>query len=98
MLRRILETLIIEAFNTKSISGKITNPDGSYLKLKALMDRTVAEPVFKLTSNTKRLLPKLKFFGDMGAHNRLLLVKKGDLESLHPAIRAGFGELATFLP
>ncbi|SRR6266550_2402781 len=98
MLRRILETLIIEAFNTKNISGKITNPDGSYLKLKALIDRTVAEPAFKLTSNTKKLLPKLKFFGDMGAHNRFLLVKKGDLETLHPAIRAGFGELATFLP
>lgn len=98
MLRRILETLIIEAFENNGVGSKIVASNGDHLKLKALIDRAVAEPILRLTANTKRLLPQLKFFGDMGAHNRLLLVKKGDLDRLHAAIRAGFGELATHLP
>ena len=98
MLRRIIETLIIEAFEGKGIGAKITTPDGSYLKLEKLIDRAVAEPKLRLTTNTKRLLPQLKFFGDLGAHNRLALVRKGDLERLHNAIRVGLEELATHLP
>jgi hypothetical protein len=98
MLRRILENLIIEAFEHRGIGAKIVASDGSYLKLEKLIDRTVAEPKLRLTTNTKRLLPQLKFFGDLGAHNRLALVRKGDLERLHGAIRVGFEELATHLP
>src|SRR5437762_2520419 len=98
MLRRIIENLIIEAFEGKGIGAKITTPGGGYLKLEKLIDRAVAEPKLRLTTNTKRLLPQLKFFGDLGAHNRLALVRKGDLERLHGAIRAGLEELATFLP
>ena len=52
------------------------------------------EPAIKLTRNTKRTLPNIKVFGDLGAHNRNALVKKGDLDRLHADIRIGIEELA----
>ena len=39
-------------------------------------------------------VPDLKFFGDIGAHNRMMLVKKADLDRLHQSIRSGIEEMA----
>jgi len=53
--------------------------------------------MLRLTRNTKRILPDLKFFGDLGAHNRMALVRKDDLDRLHQALRAGIEELVQHL-
>ena len=42
-------------------------------------------------------LPELKFFGDLGVHNRMALVRKDDLDRLHNPIRAGVEELVRSL-
>ena len=43
------------------------------------------------------LADDLKFFGDLGAHNRMALVRKDDLDRLHKALRAGIEELVQHL-
>ncbi len=92
MIRRFVENLIIEAFEHHGLGNKIQK-NGDYLDFGDLIGKAVAEPALKLTRNTKRILPDLKFFGDLGAHNRMALVRKQDLDRLHNAIRAGVEEL-----
>lgn len=96
MLRRLVESLVIEAFERHAIGDKIKK-DGEYLEFGLLIGKATAEPVLRLTRNTKRILPDLKFFGDLGAHNRMALVRKDDLDRLHSALRAGIEELTQLL-
>lgn len=93
MIRRLVENLIIEAFEHQGLGHEIKNA-GEYLDFGGLVGKAIAEPTLRLTRNTKKLLPHLKFFGDLGAHNRMALVRKDDLDRLHNAIRAGIEELA----
>lgn len=92
MLRRLIESLLIEAFEAKDLRATIATPDG-YLGLEGLINRAVVEPAFRLTAGTKRVLPSLKFLGDVGAHNPRMLVRKADLDKHHQAVRAGIEEL-----
>jgi hypothetical protein len=93
MVRRLTECLIVEAFEHHNIADKIKR-DGNYLDFSALIGVAVAEQKLGLTRNTKRVLPDLKFFGDLGVHNRKALVRKDDLDKLHQAIRSAIEELA----
>jgi len=92
MIRRLFENLVVEAFEHHGIADQIKK-DGEYLEFGALIGKATNESKLRLTRNTKRILPDLKFFGDIGAHNRMILVKKDDLDRLHQSIRSGLEEL-----
>ncbi len=96
MLRRLIETLIIGAFEHHGIGDKIKK-DGEYLDFGALIGKAAAEPVLKLGRETKRVLPDLKYFGDIGAHSRTILVRRQDLDRLHNQARGAVEELARSL-
>src|SRR5581483_8121615 len=64
MLRRLIETLIIETFEHHNIANKIQNQAGDFVYLRDLIDRTLAETSWNLSRNTKQALPKLKDVGD----------------------------------
>jgi len=96
MIRRLVEHLIIEAFERHNIADRIKQ-NAEYIEFGTLIGKAIAEPMLRLTRNTKRVLPELKFFGDLGAHNRMALVRKDDLDRLHSQIRAGVEELASNL-
>lgn len=92
MMRRLIENLVIEAFEQLGIGDRIKQ-GGEYLEFGALIGKATAEPMLRLTRNTKRVLPELKFLGDLGVHNRMALVRKDDLDRIHDALRAGVEEL-----
>jgi len=92
MLRRLVESLTIEAFERHGLSERIKK-NAEYVEFRALIGIASAEPALRLTRNTKRVLPSLKFLGDLGAHNRMALVRKDDLDRLHDSVRAGIEEL-----
>jgi hypothetical protein len=92
MIRRLVENLIILAFEHHELSDKIRK-DGDYLDFSDLIGKAIAEPKLALTRNTKKILPDLKFFGDLGSHNRNALVRKNDLDKLHQATRSAIEEL-----
>ena len=92
MIRRLTESLIVQAFEKHGIDAKIKKDD-EYLPLSELIGKAIAEPKLGLTKNTKRILPDLKFFGDLAAHNRRALVRKDDLDKLHQATRSAIEEL-----
>ena len=96
MMRRLVESLIIETFERQGVAEKI-KVDGEYVEFGALIGKAAAEPALRLTRNTKRVLPALKFLGDLGAHNRMALVRKDDVDRWHEALRAGIEELTRSL-
>jgi hypothetical protein len=98
MLRRLVESLIIEAFEAHKIEAKIKNSAGEYLELKALIGKATAEPDLKLSRNTKNALPNLKFLGDLSVHSRRNLVRDDDLKGVQNDARVAMEELASHLP
>ncbi|NEW90276.1 hypothetical protein DU475_23855 [Rhodopseudomonas sp. WA056] len=93
MLRRLIETLIIEAFEHHKISRKIKNPNGEFYYLGELIDRCLNETTWNLGRSCKQALPKLKDIGDKSAHNRRFLAQRGDIDRMIPDIRIVVQEL-----
>jgi len=93
MLRRLIETLIIETFEHRKIADKVQNPAGDFLYLKELITKCLQEPTWNLTRNCKQALPKLKDIGDKSAHSRRYNALRGDLDPLLPDIRLVVQEL-----
>ncbi len=67
MLRRFIESLIIEAFVAHGIVNDILDGE-KYLTLSRLIDKAVNESTLNLSATTKRTLPRLKKLGDLSAH------------------------------
>lgn len=93
MLRRFLETLIIETFEAHAISAKIKNANGDFFYLSDLIDLTLAETSWNIGRNAKRAMPKLKDIGDKSAHNRRFNALKEDVERLRDDVRVVAEEL-----
>lgn len=87
MIRRLLETLIIEAFEHGKIEGKIKNSAGEFLYLRDLIDKSLQEPNWNLSRNCKQALPKLKDIGDKSAHSRRYNAHRGDIDPLLSDLR-----------
>lgn len=87
MVRRLLETLIIEAFEHANIAAKIKNSSGDFLFLRDLIDKCLQEPSWNLSRNCKQALPKLKDIGDKSAHSRRYNAHRGDVDPLLSDIR-----------
>lgn len=93
MIRRLLETLIIECFEKYQIANKIQNTQGDFYYLKDLINIMLAETVWNLGRNTKKALPKLKDIGDKSAHSRRFTAQLNDIKDLIPEIRLVVQEL-----
>jgi hypothetical protein len=93
MLRRLIETLIIETFEHHKIASKIQNSGGDFYYLRDLIDKTLSEKTWNLSRNTKQALPKLKDVGDKSAHSRRYVAQRGDIQPLLVDIRTVVQEL-----
>lgn len=93
MLRRLIETLIIEAFECHKIEDKIKDQNGDYLYLSDLITKTLIEPSWNLGRNAKKTLPRLKNLGDLSAHSRRFVAHREDIEKVIPDIRTVMQEL-----
>ena len=94
LIRRLVESLLVLAFEARNATSKIKNKDGDFMTLQGIIGQATASQELKLSRNAKEGLPKLKFFGDLGAHNPHARVRKGDLEKVHEAVRVTIEELA----
>ncbi len=92
MIRRLLETLIIETFEHHNLQSKIQQ-NGDYMYLRDLITVTLAETSWNLSRNSKRSLPKLKDIGDKSAHSRRFNAYRHDIDDLKPDIRIVVQEL-----
>lgn len=93
MMRRLLETLIIECFEAHKISHKIKDPGtGDFFYLSQLVKLAVNEPSWNLGRNTKKALPNLKSIGDQSAHSRRYNAHREDIDKLIPDFRTACQE------
>ena len=82
MMRRLIETLIIECFEQQGIESRIKNNSDDYLPLGDLVSRFLTEK-WHISRNTKNSLPKLKEIKDLGdrsAHSRRFIATKSDID------------------
>ncbi len=93
MIRRLVETLIIEVYETHKITANIKDSQGNYLFLRDLVVALLAEPSWTLGRNARHALPKLKDIGDKAAHNRRWNTQRQDLDNLLPHLRESTQEL-----
>lgn len=83
MMRRLMETLIIECFEKHKIDGNAKNPvTGDFLYLGDLVDKMIQEKTWNLGRNTKKALPKLKNIGDKSAHGRRYNAHREDIDNV----------------
>jgi hypothetical protein len=93
MIRRLLETLIIEAFESYALANKIKNGKGEFLFLKDLISATLSEPAWNLGRNTRKALPKLKDIGDQSSHSRRFIAIRQDIDEIRRDLRVVIQEL-----
>jgi hypothetical protein len=83
MMRRLMETLIIECFEKHKLDSRAKNPvTGDFLYLGELVDKMIQEKSWNLGRNTKRALPKLKDIGDKSAHSRRYNANREDIDKV----------------
>lgn len=80
MMRRLLETLIIECFEAHNLEDKIKNQNGDFYHLADLISKIVSEHKWNLGRTTKKALPRLKEIGDQSAHSRRFNALRPDIE------------------
>lgn len=93
MTRKILEILIIEAFERYNISNKVKNNSDNFYYLSDLIEIFKAETSWNIGRNAKNSIPSLKKVGDLSAHNRRYIARKVDLDKLKDDLRIVLEEL-----
>ena len=82
MLRRFIETLIVETYIEKHKDGEIKKTDGDFYSLKRLIEVACNDQDLNLSRDTKQILRKLKRIGDRSAHNRRFIAKRSYFDEL----------------
>lgn len=93
MMRRLVETLIIEVFEKHKMAAKIQAVSGDFLKLDTLIGKIIGEPSWSLGRATKRALPAVKKLGDNSAHSRRFNAHRGDVDKIQMDFRIAVQEL-----
>lgn len=93
MIRRLIETLLIEAFEKHGAASEIRTAAGDYVFLRDLIGATLGTAAWSPSRNLKSALPRLKDIGDKSAHNRYFVAKRGDIQPLINDIRTVVQEL-----
>lgn len=93
MIRRLIETLIIEAFEHHNIADKLKKPSGEFFYLSDLITLALSEKSWNIGRNAKQALPKLKSIGDFSAHSRRYIAHRSDIDNILLALRSAVQEL-----
>ncbi|WP_439406650.1 DUF4145 domain-containing protein [Bradyrhizobium sp. DASA03076] len=96
MLRRLLETLIIEAYEHLGRGIEIKDGAGNYLLLSELAERVCGENGhngINLGRDSKKALKEARSLGNWSAHARRFLAHAGDLTRLQTGMRLLVQEL-----
>jgi hypothetical protein len=93
LIRRLVETLIIEAFDHHSLAASIQDSNGEFLGLDAVINEAISSQSLLLTRNCKRALPRVKKLGDQSAHSRFFNATPTDIRQIRDDVRLVVEEL-----
>ena len=81
MMRKLLETLIIECFERHGASDDIKENNQFYF-LSELIPKYLNSPYWDASINLQNNIGKIKTFGDLSAHNRRFVAKKDHIDKI----------------
>ena len=92
LMRRLMEVLIIDAFENRNLRSKIVS-GGDYLQLSGLIGILTNGQDFKLSRNAKKWIERCKEIGDNAAHSRTYITRKLDIDDFGANYRSLIAEL-----
>lgn len=93
LLRRLVETLLIECYEHGKTQARIADSDSNYFMLSGIITDAVDKSGLSLGRETKSVLRELKAIGDRAAHNRRYNAVRADLEKIRLGVRLVIDEL-----
>lgn len=93
MIRRLAETMIVDAFEKSGALNEITDSNGDIFSMTPLIKKLSNTNVFSLSRQTKQAVPHLKDIGDWSAHNRRYRARKSDIDSAVRHLRLAASDL-----
>lgn len=93
MMRKLIETLIIECFERYGIDGKIKDGNGQFFFLSDLIPRFITSDKWNISRNLETHIKKVKKYGDLSAHNRRFLAKRSDMNDFKFELRQAVQEI-----
>jgi hypothetical protein len=93
MVRRLIETLIIECYEHLGRESEIKESDGNYMMLKGLVIHAVGAGGLTLGRDAKKALEMVKELGDRSAHNRRYNAVPADLQKVQSGVRVAVDEM-----
>jgi hypothetical protein len=93
LVRRLIESLLIECYEHLEIEQQIKGPDGNYRMLSDIISAATDKAQLPLGRETKANLRAIKEAGDRAAHSRHYLACKADLDKVQSGARAAVQEL-----
>ncbi len=82
MMRRFMETMIIEVYEAHGKAADIKDSSGNFLMLRDLLNKFQNDSTWNLQRDTKRLISEVKALGDSSAHARRFIAIKDDTDKL----------------
>ncbi|MDE0590475.1 DUF4145 domain-containing protein [Halocynthiibacter sp. C4] len=95
MMRRLMEVLIIDAYEAKGQSAKIKDDKG-YMQLSNLIGAIGSKQDFPLSRNAGKWMDTCKKLGDNAAHSRTYQTKKLDIDDIKVDYRNLISELQSY--
>ena len=93
LMRKLVETLIIECFERYGIDETIKGDNGSFLYLSDLIPKYLASSRWNASRNLEKSIKEVKKYGDLSAHNRRFQARKSDIESFKFELRQTVQEI-----
>lgn len=93
MMRKLIEILIIEVYESKGRSVFIKKDNGEFYMMSGLIGKIESDSELNLGRESKKSLSDIKSVGDRSAHNRRWLARKMDLDELRSPLRLVIEEL-----
>lgn len=93
LMRRLLEILLIHAFQHAGIESEIESPDGNYVKLKTLINKASSSAVISLTPETRKSIDQFRELGNLSAHKVTYNCRRDDIKPIRMEYRAIIEEL-----
>lgn len=93
LMRRLIEVLLLLAYQANGIESKIKNSSGDYKVLSKIIGHAATEPVLDLSKNTKSCMDDFRTLGNFSAHQIFYNAKRKDVQKQILRFRAAVEEL-----
>ncbi|AEF99502.1 DUF4145 domain-containing protein [Methylomonas methanica] len=93
MMRRLLEVLLIHAFENFNIENDVKDSEGNYQNLKTLINKAISKPEIALSNDVKKDVDKFRELGNLSAHRVKYNCRRDDIRTSKLEYRAVIEEL-----